>query len=230
MANKGALVVVAVIAAAAMGVGALVGGEFAGDLGDDPTETPTTGAGDGGEGLTATATPARTATPPPTVAPAEFDPAAIEREVAALVNAERRDRDREELRRFDRLVEMARFHSENMAAQQYASHAAGGYDTAERYERYGLEDRCRVPDDSSTGIRDGRALETVAKTTAGRPYERGDDEYVHRTDEAVARAVVARWGDDPDEREKLLLQEATRIGVGVVVDDDGGTYVTLDLC
>lgn len=230
MANKGALVVVVVIAASAMGVGAFVGGEFAGDLGDDPTETPTTDSGDGGDGPSATATPPRSATSRPTVAPAEFDRAAIELEVVALVNAERSDRGLEELRRFDRLEEMARFHSENMAAQQYASHAAGGYDTAARYERHDLEDRCRVPDDSATGIRDGQALETVAKTTAGRPYERGDDEYFHRTDEAVARAVVARWGDDPDEREKLLLQEAERIGVGVVVADDGGTYVTVDLC
>lgn len=230
MANEGAVVVVVLIAAAAMGVGAYVGGEFAPDLGDDRTETPTPGSGTDDDSPAATTTHEATATAVQTVAPGEFDSSTIALEVAALVNAERRDRDLEELRPFDTLDEMARFHGENMAAQRYASHSAGGYDTEARYERYGLEDRCRVPDDSSTGIRDGRALETVAKTTAGRPYERGDDTYFHRTDEAVARAVVARWGNAPDEREKLLLREATRIGVGVVVAADGGTYVTVDLC
>lgn len=229
MVNKGVVVTVLLIAATAMGIGAMVGGHVAPYLGDDSTETPVTGSGDDERPAT-TATSDPTATPRPTVAPAEFDPVAIEHEVEALVNAERRDRGLEELRRFDRLVEMARFHGENMAEQQYASHAAGGYDTSDRYERYDLEDRCRIPDDSSTGIRDGEALETVAKTTAGRPYERGEETFLHRTDEEVARAVVARWGEDPDEREKLLLEEATRIGVGVVVADDGGTYVTLDLC
>lgn len=239
MANKAALIVIGVVAATAMGVGAFVGAELGGepatptpnptpdttpdttDSGDEPDQTATD------EGMT---TGTATATPPaPTVAPAAFNRTEIELEIQSRVNAERRAQGRDPLERFDIAVEMARFHSENMAAQGFVSHAASGFTTKERYERFEIHHRCRTEDETGTGIREGEELETVAKTTAGRPFTVDGERRYHRTEAAVADAIVDRWLDD-DARQKLFLGTATEVGVGVVVTDDGGTFATLDLC
>lgn len=234
MASKAALLVVVLVAAGAMGVGALVGSELGGS---PPTATPspTTAGGSGGTGQTGgggspAVTPSPTATPRPTVAPASFNRSAIELAIHSRVNEAREARGHDPLSRFDIAVEMARFHSANMAAQGFVSHDAAGYTTTERYERYDIYDHCRLADDSQTGVREGRALEAVTKTVAGRPYERDGERRYHRTESAVADAVVDRWLDDEDARKRLFFGNAEKVGIGVVVDDDGGTYATLDLC
>jgi uncharacterized protein YkwD len=231
MANKTALIIIGIIAATAMGVGAFVGSELGGPAAT-PTATPTASGGDGAPAATPspTATATATASPTPTVAPSEFNRTKIELAIQERVNAERRNRDLRSLARFDVAVEMARFHSANMATQGYPNHAAGGYTTAERYEKYGIHDRCKLIDDSETGIRSGTALETVQKTAVGRPVDVDGERRYFRNETAVANAVVDRWVGDDESREKLLYENANRVGIGVVVTNDGSTYVTLDLC
>lgn len=236
MASKAALLVVVLVAVAAMGVGALVGSELGGPS-SSATPSPTTtaaggpgGSGQTGAGGTPTASSSSTSSPRPTVAPASFNRSAIEIAVHARVNEEREARGLQPLSRFDVAVEMARFHSENMAEQGFVAHAAGGYSTEERYKRYDIYDHCRLADDSQTGVREGRALEAVTRTVAGRSYERDGERRYHRTESAVADAVVDRWLDDEEARKRLFFGNAEKVGIGVVVDDDGGTYSTLDLC
>lgn len=232
MANKTALIIIGIIAATAMGVGAFVGSELGGTAGT-PTPTPTPDGGGGEQSPTATLSPTTspTATPPtPTVAPAEFNRTKIELAIQARVNDERAERDLRELKRLSTAVEMARFHSENMAAQKYVSHSADGFSTVERYERFDLHDRCRTEDSTGTGIREGEALETLAKTTAGRPFEENGERRYYRTEGQIADAVVDQWLATSESRQKLLMSTAKDVGVGVVVTDNGGTYVTLDLC
>ncbi|WP_255150247.1 CAP domain-containing protein [Halorarius halobius] len=235
MVNKVSLLVVIALAAAwALGVGAFVGTYIEGpSLAKTPTPTPTgsptsTPAAEPAATATTSATPVET--PRPTVAPSAFDERAIERELLAAVNAKRDERDLAPLARFATGDEMARFHSANMADQGYPTHAAGGYTTVDRYERYDLYDRCRVLDDSNTGVRDGQQMEVVAKSVAGRRFQINDEDRLHRNESALASAVVDGWMNQTDSRRTLLLVNAERAGVGVVVADDGGTYVTVDLC
>lgn len=224
MVNRAVILVFAGLAVAAAGAGALVGLQLEGSLAtaDATTPTPTPNA------TASTGTPTPTATPRPTVAPSSFDAATIEGEVRAMVNAQRRARGLQPLETLDPLGEMARFHSDRMAEQGYPSHAAGGYSAAERYERFGLADRCRVVDDSGSSFREDGELEAVAKTVAGRPY--GPDGAVARNETAVARALVDGWFDDESARERLTLRNAERVGVGVTVAPDGGVYATVALC
>ena len=231
MAKKTALIIVGIIAATAMGVGAFVGSEL-GEPAAAPTATPTAvaGGGDAGGDTTPTASPTVTASPTPTVAPSEFNRTRIEHEIQTRVNAERRDRGIGGLSRFEVAVEMARFHSENMAAQGYPTHAAGGFTTDDRYEKYDIHDRCKLVDDSESGLRDGEELETIDKTIVGRPFERDGTVHYYRNESAVAASIVDGWLDDPDARQKLLYKNARQVGVGVVVTDDGDSYTTLDLC
>jgi uncharacterized protein YkwD len=245
MVNKVALGILAVIILTAMAVGGLVGLQLSGDEPSDgatptpattPTPSPTPssgssgsdGAGSGGGTPTATPTP----TPTPTVSPADLDATRIEREVRAAINTRRTDRGMGTLADESRIDEMALNHSRAMAGQGYVAHDAAGFTTMDRYEAFGLADRCRIPDNSNTGIREGEALETVDKKIAGQNYTfASDGRTVPIDDEVTAgRAAVDTWFATSETRQKLLLEEASVAGVGVVVTERGGIYVTVDLC
>lgn len=235
--NKGALFVVALFTVMSMGIGALVGAEL-GAVG--PTASPTTGVtatpatADGGGGevpaATTSSTPTATPTAIPTVAPDEFDRATIEREIRSAINAERQSRGLQPLDHAGEVRQMNRFHSEQMADQRYVSYVAGGFTVDERRERFGLSGHCRVTNDANTAILDGREVETVGRTVAGRPYTREGDRHVDRDESAVASAVADQWLNDDEARAKLLLANADAVGVGAVVAGDGAVYVTVTLC
>jgi uncharacterized protein YkwD len=214
-----------------MAVGAFVGMELGGSTAAAPTTTPagtatpatpTPSAGPAAGTATATATAASTptATATPTPRP-DIDAAAVEREVANAVNDRRADRDLQELVAIDQIREMARFHSENMAAQGYLSHAAAGYTAAERYEEYGLADRCRVADDSGTGIREDDELEVLGVVRVG---PNGTNE------SQLAASAVETWFDDQEPRQRLTYRNADQVGVGVEVTDTGRVFLTVNLC
>lgn len=234
MVNKFTVLAVAIVAASALGVGAFVGSQLPGDGDAVGSETPTpspTPTATATEAETATGgTPTPTTTARPTVAAERFDRATIETEVLAAINAERRDRGLDALKPDDRLRPMARFHSENMAAQGYVSQAAAGYTTKERYEEYDQADRCKVANDGAGGIVTKRNLETVSSTKAGRYIETDDGHRINRNESEVARDVVRGWFERDDSTETLALKNAVRAGVGVTVTDDGRAYVTVDLC
>jgi uncharacterized protein YkwD len=237
MANKFTLIAVVIIATTAMGVGAFVGTQLpsSADTVTNVTSTPTpvpsateTGTAEATPTGTATATP--TATPRPTVSPEEFDAARIEAEVLAAVNAEREERGLDPLSSDSRLDPMAQFHSGNMADQGYVSHAANGYTTSDRYEKFDQADRCRVPNDARGGIVTKQNLETLALGFAGRPYEDDNETRIDRNESAVARAVVDDWFEDDRDAEVLTLENAGYAGVGANVTDSGRVFVTVDLC
>ncbi|MEF8788818.1 MAG: CAP domain-containing protein [Haloarculaceae archaeon] len=243
MVNKVALGILAVIILTAMTVGGLVGLQLSGDSSPgeanrtatpDPTPTSTPGtpgadaAGDGtGDGA-----PTPTSTPTPTATPVNYDESEIEATVRAAINDRRADRGMQPLEREDLLQRMALNHSRAMSRQGYVSHAAGGLTAADRYEAFGLADRCRIPDNSDRGIRTGRGLETVDKKGFGANYTfASDNRTVRITNETTAaRAAVDTWFAGEEPRQTLLLEEASVAGVGAVVTDEGDVYVTVDLC
>ena len=248
MVNKVALGILAVIVLTAMTVGGLVGlqlsddeatGETTATPASTPTPTPTSGGSgantteNGGEdGAGGDATPTRTSEPTPTASARNYDATLIEEEVRAAINERRADRDMRRLTSEDRIREMARNHSQTLSRVGYVTHDAGGFTTADRYEAFGLADRCRIPDNSNTGIREGRALETVDKKTFGRNYTFASD---NRTvtignETTAARAAVDSWFATEEQRRKLLLSEASVAGVGVTITERGAIYLTVDLC
>jgi len=245
MVNKVALGILAVIVLTAMTVGGLVGLQLNDDGGPGettptangtatPTPTPETSGGDGGADGTAggdgTTTP--TPTPSPTVSPARYDEALIEQEVRAAIDERRDGRGMDRLISDEALDRMALNHSRAMAQQGYVSHAAGGFTAADRYEAFDLADRCRIADNSDRGVRSGQGLETIDKKNVGRNYTFATDNrtVTLENETQIARAVVDTWWAREEPRRKLLLEEASVAGVGVVVASDGGVYLTVDLC
>lgn len=233
--NKGVLVVVAVIALTGIAVGGFVAMELGGTTegpADGTATTTVTATDGGGTAGTATATPTAdngdtptgtvTATSTGTATPApEIDESALEAAVIERVNDRRTERGVGPLSTLDTLTSMARFHSDNMAAQGYLSHVAGGFTAAERYEEYELADRCRIADDSNTGVREDEELEVIGRVTVG---ENGT------TEAALADAAVTTWFAQDEPRTRLTYQNAERVGVGVNVTDEGQAYLTVNLC
>lgn len=256
MADKIALLLLAGIVISATGAGAALGlyvsesGPFAdaGDAGTGDAATPTVtaasegsadgseeegGSGDAGGTASQPATPTATEGPIPTgTPPAEtaaadsFSETRIASLVAEAVNDRRVERDLEKLRRDDELTWMATNHSHRMTEQRYVSHSAGGFTTEERYRRNDLYDRCTIPDDSNTGVRDGSDIETLDKVSAGTEF----DGRLNSDERAVAMDAVENWFNQSEERRKLTNRNAGSLGVGVVVTTDNRAYITVDLC
>jgi uncharacterized protein YkwD len=241
MVNKIALSILTIIVLIALTAGGIVGLQLGGgnvldtDGSDEMTPAPATESNGGeSEGVT-TATPTpeseSTSTPGATVTANEFNETRIELLVQQLVNDRRQSQNIQRLRSYGPLDEMAQFHSENMAAQGYVSQSADGFTTADRYERYNLSSRCRIVDDTNTGVRDGRELEVVSKVVAGQSYTNNTGETVVDMDErAVATTIVDRWFADEQASEKLSLQNADEVGVSAAVQPSGETWVTAALC
>lgn len=136
------------------------------------------------------------------VAPA---PAAVasatssERRVFELINEERRARGRRPLAWDGELTRMARYHSQNMARQDFFSHV----------DRDGLDMSGRA---QLLGVKGWRALaENVA-------YNQGYDD-----PESFA---VERWMISHKHRDNILNGEFTHAGLGVARASDGRVYFT----
>ncbi|PSQ30232.1 CAP domain-containing protein [Halobacteriales archaeon QS_9_67_15] len=250
-----ALVVVAVLVGAALSQpnAPSVGGESTptpvGATSLPPLETTTGGPGTATPSGPATATPTAyptltpTPSPTPTATPAltevpadSFDEREVERLVATFINERRSTANYSTLgvdgTTVDRLTEMARGHSVDMADIGEAVHRIDGAESADRYRDSTLYDRCRwsAADSDSLVTADDNALEAVGTTVAGQPYTEDDERRFNGDEEAVARALVDSWWETDTYRQRLARPNASVVGVGVDITRRGDAFATVNLC
>jgi len=196
-----------------------------------PTATPTSTR-------TATATPmGQSETPVPL---AEFSERRIEVLVVEALNDWRASEGLEPLvgngTTAERLREMAREHSVAMANEGEVVHVIDGTTSADRYEDHDLHSLCSwkaagrdaTIDPTNNGYqKTDNALEAIGRTYAGREY---DDGQFNGDEQAVARAVVEQWQSELYFPRRLLLPNATHVGVGAEISQSGEVYVTADVC
>lgn len=126
--------------------------------------------------------------------------------VVEEVNDARTERGLAPLSQNESLARVASAHSADMAARGYVNHTApNGSGVADRYERFGIG--CL-------------GSENIYYTPNGALLV---------GERTVAERVVSAWLASPGHRE-TLLGNYTRQGIGVAVDDDGGVYVTQNVC
>jgi uncharacterized protein YkwD len=187
--------------------------------------------------LTPTLSSTPTATPELTAVPAEsFDEREVERLVVTFLNERRSAANYSTLgvdgTTADRLIEMARGHSVDMADLGEAVHRIDGAESADRYRGAELYDRCRWPaaDSNSLVTADHNALEAVGTTVAGQPYTEDDERRFNGDEEAVARALVDSWWETDTYRPRLARPNASVVGVGVDITRRGDVFATVNLC
>jgi uncharacterized protein YkwD len=145
------------------------------------------------------ARPARDGSAPREASPRAFDVAAVEDQVARLVDEARGDAGLAPLARRARLDRVARAHSRDMARRGTLGHrGSDGSDVSGRVRRAGL------------------AVRKVGENVA---FTRGV--------EAPAVRVVEGWMQSPGHRRNMLDPIVSRAGVGAAHDGGGGVYVTL---
>jgi uncharacterized protein YkwD len=194
--------------------------EVPGSAGTTPPPTST-----GTPPPTATSEPDATATPGP-IRPDSFNETKIQLLVVEEINDRRVERGLEKLRSDEVLTRMAGNHSRRMSEQGYVSHAAGGYTTAERYRRNGLNQRCGILDSERNAVRENREIETLDKVSAGGEF----DNRTNRNEREIAVDAVENWFGTDSERRKLTYKNAEQLGVGVHVSGSNRAYLTVDLC
>ncbi len=123
----------------------------------------------------------------------------IERHVFALINEERARYGRSQLAWVERAADAARFHSNDMAVNNFFSHQdLGGKRVSARADAF--------------GISNWRSLgENIAWLTGG-------------TD--TATRVVKLWMESPGHRENILNRSFRESGVGLSTARDGKIYIT----
>ena len=237
MANRLLVLVLGAVVVTSLVVGGLLGMQLAGGGGDEPlTTTPATTSQPTATTVptampttstAATETPSSgpstaTATPEQTFSPDSVNTTAVEYYLRTLVDEEVRTEGQSLGHDDEKLEEMAQFHADNMLEQGYPAHAAGGFSTRARYEKFDRYSHCRVPNDNNAGIRDGEELEVIGRVTLNLSED--------PTEQEIAQQVLDDWSDDETRMERLSLVNAEDAGVGIAVSENARVYVTVDLC
>lgn len=228
MVHKSLLALAVVVLVAIFGVGVLVGTQI------DGAALSTPAASDGGQtptDETATPTPTAAEATPTPVPPESFNESAIAARLVTLINEERAEQDVTQLSTVGNtaatLEGMAQNHSDAMAAAGEVNHTIDGQDSYDRYEANGLADRCSFARGGTTIESPTRdRFEAVGRTVAGQP---GGSEF-NTNDTAVAQALADHWLSTLPYSQRLTLDGAERVGVGVTITDAGDVYATVNIC
>jgi uncharacterized protein YkwD len=239
-------------------VGVVIGMTFGGEDGSPAAPAPDTPTPDGNAAATvapttvtatqtatttATATATETATETATtrtpIPPSRFSRAEIERAIRAAVNERRADRGLDSLSNEGdvgiQLRAMARSHSANLSVEGRVVHTIDGQTSSDRYEAFNLYDQCQFQSSEGNYIvkpdrPEEAQLEALGRTYAGETYTSGGEERFNANETAVAEAIVDQWFETTTYRERLLLDNAERLGVGVEVTNSSSVWVTGNLC
>jgi uncharacterized protein YkwD len=124
---------------------------------------------------------------------------------------------------------MAGEYSTALAAVGFPTHEAGGETPRDRYERYGLLDRCRVTNNANRGVLTPSELEILGIVRLGENQTIDGTTYVATNETTVAEVLVAQWYAESESRRALMLSEARHLGIGITVED-GTVYAVGNVC
>lgn len=123
----------------------------------------------------------------------------------------------------------ARYHSQDMATNDYFAHESpSGGTVQDRYERFNYE--CRV---SMDGVRYATGGENIAQTWYEESVRTGNGTVYYDSIDELAEGVVQQWMDSPGHRENILREFWQTEAIGVaVIEADGKTavYATQNFC
>jgi len=248
MVNKALLSLAAVVLFAVFGTGVFVGMQVGGLGGGGPAEATATETAQASTPTSSDGTPAATpATPTPEpeqdaetvderedIRPREFNQRNISVAIAENINDARAA---EGLARLsttgsttETVQQMAAGHTDAMADAGLVRHTLDGVTSTDRYKNNGLYDTCKFQVKSYIENADNNDLETVGRTYAGQEYPDNGTTQFNENDTAVANALTDDWLSTQIFRNRLLVPNADRIGVGVTVTSTGTVYATVNLC
>lgn len=132
--------------------------------------------------------------------------------------------------RFDTALRApARYHSQDMAANDYFAHESpSGGTVQDRYDRFNYE--CRV---SMGGLRYATGGENIARTWYRESVRTDNGTVYYDSIDGLAEGIVRQWMNSPGHRKNILREfwQTEAIGVAVVeVDGKVAVYATQNFC
>jgi uncharacterized protein YkwD len=161
---------------------------------------------------------------------ADLNRTRIEYLVHEEISDRRRAHDLRPIQFDDELREIARYHSKDMAENQYFAHESPDGETmADRYDKFGYD--CRV---SVNGTHSMTGAENIAYTYAFTDVTGPNGETLHHDNESdIAEGLVNQWMNSTGHRENILKPYWENEGIGVyIIEIDGETrvYATQNFC
>jgi len=155
--------------------------------------------------------------------PPVIEPSAIEKSIHEGVNQERKRRSLPLLAWSDRLAEVARGHSRNMAKDDFFSHEdSDGDEVFERIQKHGYQQ-----------VRDFTMVaENIFKINTIRSertyiWPSGErKEIIYNSPDSMVRQCIAGWMKSPGHRKNMLHRDLNQQGIGVALNDQGEVLIT----
>lgn len=156
----------------------------------------------------------------------ELDRGRVEKLVHRYVNERRAAHDLETLAFDTELREIARYHSEDMAENDYFSHVSPSGETmSDRYDKFGYD--CRAYTSENTYYTGAENIAYTYYDTDVRT-ENGTERYTNADE--LARGIVRGWMNSQGHRENILTAAWNNEGIGIAITSGGKVYATQNFC
>ncbi len=151
----------------------------------------------------------------------------LEQKIHALINGEREKNGLAPLEWDERLGQIARKHSQDMATRDYFSHISPeGHDFSERYEQEGYTCGVKVEQTIHMGAENIFQNNLYGSVTT----MNGRVSYDWISEEKIAETTVAGWMKSPGHRKNILTPHGGKEGIGVSITPGGKVYITQNFC
>lgn len=151
----------------------------------------------------------------------------LEKEIHALINAERQHKGLQILSWNSTLSKVARKHSQDMARRNYFSHfSPEGHDFSYRYDKEGYTCAISGKDMIYTG---GENI--FQNNLYGRiEYVNNVPHYDWNSSRKIAETTVKGWMNSPGHRKNILTPHWRSEGIGIAISPDDKVYITENFC
>ena len=152
----------------------------------------------------------------------------LERRIHELINKERRSKNLGALRFEDKLSNIARAHSTDMARRDFFNHVnPDGRNATERGERAGYTCRKDFGSHFTQGLGENLYQGNLYSSVRTQGTKKT---YAWNTMDDIARHAVAGWMKSSGHRKNILQKTYDRTGIGIDVSRDDKVYVTQVFC
>ena len=161
--------------------------------------------------------------------PYDISTTGLERRVHELINQQRTISGFVPLFLDPVLSDIARDHSEDMAAWNYFAHVdPGGENPTDRGADAGYTCRKDYASYYTYGIAENLFQNNLYSSATY--YSNGRTEYDWSSPEEIAQTTVSGWMNSSGHRENILTPSFDREGIGVAIAPDNKVYITEDFC
>lgn len=152
----------------------------------------------------------------------------LELQIHNLVNEERRKNGLDSLNWDNKLADIARKHSQDMAQNNFFNHDnLKGQDPTERGKLVGYYCRKDFGSYYTEGIAENIFQNNLYDSVT---YYNGIPSYDWNTQEEIARSTVSGWMISPGHRENILTAIYDKEGIGVAISSNDKVLITQDFC